>query len=146
MRHYFSQGNCAILIASSVLLTVAGSATSCIDSKYDLNKDIDLTVDINGEGLSVPLGYTDKLTLGSFIEESETLLKGEDGTYSISKKDNIDPVKIDIEDPTIKIDNPTFDAISVEFEDKKVRNVNIPQQKIPKTRWLSGFLKAYFYD
>lgn len=101
MRHYFSQGNCAILIASSVLLTVAGSATSCIDSKYDLNKDIDLTVDINGEGLSVPLGYTDKLTLGSVIEESETLLKGEDGTYSISKKDNIDPVKIDIEDPTI---------------------------------------------
>lgn len=128
MRHYFSQGNCAILIASSVLLTIAGGATSCIDSKYDLNKDIDLTVDINGEGLSVPLGYTDKLTLGSVIEESETLLKGEDGTYSISKKDNIDPVKIDIEDPTIKIDNPTFDAISVEFEDKKVRNVNIPSQ------------------
>lgn len=133
MRHYFSQGNCAILIASSVLLTIAGGATSCIDSKYDLNKDIDLTVDINGEGLSVPLGYTDKLTLGSVIEESETLLKGEDGTYSISKKDNIDPVKIDIEDPTIKIDNPTFDAISVEFEDKKVRNVSIPQQSSHST-------------
>lgn len=115
----------AAVMGGAFLLMAAMGVTSCIDSNYDLNKDIDLTVDIEGDGLTIPLGYTDYIKLGSVIEENETLIKGEDGTYAISKKDDIDPVEIDIEDPVISIDNPTFEGVTVNFEDKKVENVSI---------------------
>lgn len=46
-------------IATALLLTSLGVTTSCIDNSYDLNKDIDMTVNVGGEHLAIPVGYTE---------------------------------------------------------------------------------------
>ena len=50
-------------IATALLLTSLGVTTSCIDNSYDLNKDIDMTVNVGGEHLAIPVGYTEQITL-----------------------------------------------------------------------------------
>lgn len=42
------------LMAAALLLTSLGITTSCIDSSYDLNKDIDMTISAGGEHLAIP--------------------------------------------------------------------------------------------
>ncbi len=37
-----------------LLLTSLGITTSCIDSSYDLNKDIDMRISAGGEHLAIP--------------------------------------------------------------------------------------------
>ena len=32
---------------------------SCVDNKYDLDKDIDMTINVGGEHLTLPAGSTD---------------------------------------------------------------------------------------
>ena len=58
-------------IATALLLTSLGVTTSCIDNSYDLNKDIDMTVNVGGEHLAIPVGYTEQITLDKIIELDE---------------------------------------------------------------------------
>ena len=41
---------------------------SCVDSKYDLDKDIDMTVNVGGEYLTIPAGGTEQALLSTIIE------------------------------------------------------------------------------
>lgn len=68
------------------------STTSCIDNEYDLDKDIDLTINVGGEHLSIPVGYTEKITLDKIIEldKDDDLKVLENGEYHLQKKDDID--------------------------------------------------------
>ena len=79
------------LMAAALLLTSLGITTSCIDSSYDLNKDIDMTISAGGEHLAIPVGYTEKITLDKIIELDEgDDLQIVDGEYHLLKKNNID--------------------------------------------------------
>ena len=91
---------CATLAAISVM-----SAVSCVNEEYDLNKDIDTTISINGD-ISAPLGSTEAIMIGDFLaidEENSVLVADpQTGDYSlhveaeepISQKINIDRVNL----------------------------------------------------
>lgn len=95
---------CATLAAISVM-----SAVSCVNEEYDLNKDIDTTININGD-ISAPLGSTEAIMIGDFLaideENSALVADPQTGDYSlhveaeepISQKINIDRVNLDPND------------------------------------------------
>ena len=90
------------LIAMALLLTSLGITTSCIDNSYDLNKDIDMTVNVGGEHLAIPVGYTEKITLDKIIEiEEGDDLQLVDGEYHLLKKGNIDNATTEIGEVTV---------------------------------------------
>lgn len=37
--------------------------TACVDNAYDLSKDVDMTITVGGENLSIPGSNTDSITL-----------------------------------------------------------------------------------
>ena len=62
---------------------------SCVDSKYDLDKDIDMTVNVGGEYLTIPAGGTEQALLSTIIEvEKDDMLQPDENTreYHLTKK------------------------------------------------------------
>ncbi len=89
---------------------------SCQKEEYDLRQTIDLTMNVGGDSLAIPIGSTDTLFAGNFIklEEIPFLQVGEDGRYYASMEEDFTihlPFSINSED--LKIDNfsvsQTFD-------------------------------------
>lgn len=83
-----------------VLLSFPLWNVSCVDNKYDLDKDIDLTVNVGGEHLAVPVGSTDTAFLSKIIEVEEgDILQPDAAThvYHLTKKDDIkvDPTTVE---------------------------------------------------
>lgn len=83
-----------------VLLSFPLWNVSCVDNKYDLDKDIDLTVNVGGEHLAVPVGSTDTAFLSKIIEVKEgDILQPDAAThvYHLTKKDDIkvDPTTVE---------------------------------------------------
>lgn len=65
---------------------------SCVDNKYDLDKDIDMTINVGGEYLTIPAGSTDTTFLSKIIEVEEGDMLQPDATtrvYHLTKKDDI---------------------------------------------------------
>lgn len=101
-----------LLMAAALLLTSLGITTSCIDSSYDLNKDIDMTISAGGEHLAIPVGYTEKITLDKIIELDEgDDLQIVDGEYHLLKKDNIDETNTSVGTVTVAESKNIIDAI-----------------------------------
>ena len=103
------------LIAAALLLTSLGITTSCIDNSYDLNKDIDMTVNIGGEHLAIPVGYTEKITLDKIIEidEGDDLQVLENGEYHLLKSDNIDETNTSVKLVDINKSENNISPISI---------------------------------
>lgn len=103
------------LIAAALLLTSLGITTSCIDNSYDLNKDIDMTVNIGGEHLAIPVGYTEKITLDKIIEidEGDDLQVLENGEYHLLKSDNIDETNTSVKLVTVNESENPINSIEV---------------------------------
>lgn len=102
------------LMAAALLLTSLGITTSCIDSSYDLNKDIDMTISAGGEHLAIPVGYTEKITLDKIIELDEgDDLQIVDGEYHLLKKDNIDETNTSVGTVTVAESENIIDAITL---------------------------------
>lgn len=73
---------------------------SCVDNKYDLDKDIDMTVNVGGEHLAIPVGSTDTAFLSKIIEVEEgDILQPDAATrvYHLTKKDdiNVNPTTVE---------------------------------------------------
>lgn len=66
-------------------LLLVVTASGCIDHTYDLEK-VDRNVHIGQGDYSLPLGTTDKFTVGDLVGDSfdELISRNSDGTYSIS--------------------------------------------------------------
>lgn len=104
------------LMAAALLLTSLGITTSCIDSSYDLNKDIDMTICAGGEHLAIPVGYTEKITLDKIIELDEgDDLQIVDGEYHLLKKDNIDETNTSVGTVTVAESENIIDAIPLTY-------------------------------
>lgn len=102
------------LIGVVLLLTSLGVTTSCIDNSYDLKKDIDMTINVGGEHLAIPVGYTEKITLDKIIEIDE----GDDlqlvnGEYHLLKSDNIDETNTSIKSVTVNESENPINSIEV---------------------------------
>ena len=71
--------------------------TSCVNQDYDLNKDIDLTFHVGGNGLALPIGNTDYIKLSKIIKADESdVLHLNGGEYSLLKEDVADPVIVNV--------------------------------------------------
>lgn len=102
------------LIGVVLLLTSLGVTTSCIDNSYDLKKDIDMTINVGGEHLAIPVGYTEKITLNKIIEIDEgDDLQLVDGEYHLLKGDDIDESKTKVNPVTVDKATSTIHQISI---------------------------------
>lgn len=81
---------------------------SCVDNKYDLDKDIDMTVNVGGEHLTIPAGSSDTAYLSKIIEVEEgDILQPDAATrvYHLTKKDDIDVKPTTVNEVTISSAN-----------------------------------------
>lgn len=113
MKNKSNQGQ-AILLAVLLL----GGATSCFDDSYDLNKDIDMTINVGGENLAFPVGNTEKVTLDKIIEieEGDDLQTDASGAYHLLKSGEIDDVNTRVEPVTVQATDTELDPIEVANE------------------------------
>lgn len=89
---------------------------SCVDNKYDLDKDIDMTVNVGGEHLTIPAGSSDTAYLSKIIEVEEgDILQPDAATrvYHLTKKDDIDVKPTTVNEVTI--DETTTNLSSIEI-------------------------------
>ena len=99
-----------------LLLSFPLWTVSCVDNKYDLDKDIDMTVNVGGEHLTIPAGSSDTAYLSKIIEVEEgDILQPDAATrvYHLTKKDDIN-----VEPTTVKevtIDETTTNLSSTEI-------------------------------
>lgn len=81
---------------------------SCVDIKYDLDKDIDMTVNVGGEHLTIPAGSSDTAYLSKIIEVEEgDILQPDAATrvYHLTKKDDINVEPTTVKEVTISSAN-----------------------------------------
>lgn len=91
-----------------VLLSFPLWTVSCVDNKYDLDKDIDMTVNVGGEYLTIPAGSTDTAFLSKIIEVKEgDILQPDAATrvYHLTKKDDINVEPTTVKEVTISSAN-----------------------------------------
>ncbi|KAA6343984.1 hypothetical protein EZS27_008347 [termite gut metagenome] len=91
------------------------SLLSCIDSKYDLGKDIDLTMLVGGEKLALPVGSSEKMYLNKFVkvENTELLDTLETGEYYLAKEDTMSDTKVTVKD--VEINDQQFKIDEIVF-------------------------------
>ena len=81
---------------------------SCVDNKYDLDKDIDMTINVGGEHLTIHAGSSDTAYLSKIIEVEEgDILQPDAATrvYHLTKKDDIDVEPTTVKEVTISSAN-----------------------------------------
>lgn len=125
-KKYLSTAALGVLASSFFLF-------SCVDNSYDLNKDIDLTIEVGGDAFMIPLGYTENITLDKMIDTTDVLRLDDDGLYSIKKADVIDDVDVSIDPVNVNIDNPELDPIELDFKESTVESFNVESMKSTST-------------
>lgn len=91
-----------------LLLSFPLWTVSCVDNKYDLDKDIDMTINVGGEHLTIPAGSSDTAYLSKIIEVEEgDILQPDAATrvYHLTKKDDIDVDPTTVKEVTISSAN-----------------------------------------
>ncbi|HBV18555.1 hypothetical protein DWY72_07915 [Phocaeicola plebeius] len=79
-----------------------------MDNKYDLDKDIDMTINVGGEHLTIPAGSSDTAYLSKIIEVEEgDILQPDAATrvYHLTKRDDIDVDPTTVKEVTISSAN-----------------------------------------
>lgn len=91
-----------------LLLSFPLWTVSCVDNKYDLDKDIDMTINVGGEHLTIPAGSSDTAYLSKIIEVEEgDILQPDVATrvYHLTKRDDIDVDPTTVKEVTISSAN-----------------------------------------
>ena len=118
---------------------------SCVDNKYDLDKDIDMTINVGGEYLTIPAGSTDTTFLSKIIEVEEGDILQPDATtrvYHLTKKDDIN-----VEPTTVK--EVTVGATTTDLESIEIVNntgVSFSEPEISADITISGDFEATAND
>lgn len=108
--------------AGSVLLT-----TGCVDSDYDLD-NIDLTMGLGSEGLSVKLGNTEKVYLNNIIDVDETVKLDNSNFYYLVEDGetdfnvSVENVNAKFENTNIRTNQPvlTFDGVLEQMNQSQI--------------------------
>lgn len=91
-----------------LLLSFPLWTVSCVDNKYDLDKDIDMTINVGGEHFTIPAGSSDTAYLSKIIEVEEgDILQPDAATrvYHLTKRDDIDVDPTTVKEVTISSAN-----------------------------------------
>ncbi|MBS5539645.1 MAG: hypothetical protein KHX52_04620 [Phocaeicola plebeius] len=89
---------------------------SCVDNKYDLDKDIDMTINVGGEYLTIPAGSTDTTFLSRIIEVEEGDILQPDATtrvYHLTKKDDINVEPTTVKEVTVGATTTDLESIEI---------------------------------
>lgn len=90
------------LCAGSAFLT-----TACVDNSYDLSEDLDLTMGLGSNGLSVPMGNVEKIYLNDILSVDESVKLDAANQYYLVE-DGTTNFDFTIDNVTAKVDNPTL--------------------------------------
>lgn len=89
---------------------------SCVDNKYDFDKDIDMTINVGGEYLTIPAGSTDTTFLSKIIEVEEGDILQPDATtrvYHLTKKDDINVEPTTVKEVTVGATTTDLESIEI---------------------------------
>ena len=89
---------------------------SCVDNKYDLDKDIDMTINVGGEYLTIPAGSSDTAYLSKIIEVEEGDILQSDATtrvYHLTKKDDINVEPTTVKEVTVGATTTDLESIEI---------------------------------
>lgn len=93
------------MTAKVAFMALASFMAACsVEDTHDLSKDIDATVAV-GDGISLPLGSTEKIMLTEMIdpESSDVLNTDAEGNYVITKGDKIDETSVEIDEVDVTV-------------------------------------------
>ena len=120
------------LMASGALLLASGLvATSCIDSSFDLNEDIDMTMAFGGDSLSLKLGSTGKVYLDDILDIDKSVKLDDSNVYYLVEEGStnvdftVNTVTTTIRNATLHADQELFN-FSEHFKDVPAGITTIP--------------------
>lgn len=111
-------------------IVISFSFSSCVDDKYDLDKDFAFEVNVGGDHLAIPLGFTDSIKLSKLFDlDDDAVLKAmPNGEYRVLISESVesDPFRIDAvelddiessstSDLTLSFDGVGLDHIGVDM-------------------------------
>ena len=128
-------------MATGALLLASGLvATSCIDSSFDLDEDIDMTMGFGADGLSVKLGSTGKVYLDDILDiDKNVKLDGSNVYYLVEEGSTNVDFKVNAVTTTIKNATLHADQELVNFGDVLSLS-GLPSMTIPGDWSLSADL------
>ena len=119
-------------MATGALLLASGLvATSCIDSSFDLDEDIDMTMGFGADGLSVKLGSTGKVYLEDILDIDKSVKLDDSNVYYLVEEGSTN-VDFTVNAVTTTIKNATLHAshelfnFGKQFEDVPAGVESIP--------------------
>jgi len=123
--------HCRAHSASFIVLVLVASflAQACIDERYDINKGISTTMTFGGDSLAAPLGKTDTIRLGDFLnpKDIEMLKTMDNGGYALSVNDSISADIPKIDRSALSVGDQTFTKQqTVDFGDISLKDFSIP--------------------
>lgn len=120
------------LMASGALLLASGLvATSCIDSSFDLNEDIDMTMAFGGDSLALKLGSTGKVYLDDILDIDKSVKLDDSNVYYLVEEGStnvdftVNTVKTTIRNATLHADQELVN-FSEHFKDVPAGITTIP--------------------
>ena len=134
------------LMATGTLLLASGLvATSCIDSSFDLDEDIDMTMGFGAEGLSVKLGSTGKVYLEDILDIDKSVKLDGSNIYYLVEEGSTD---VDFKVNTVKttIKNATLHADQELVNFGSILPAGVPSITIPGNWSLSADLAGQTDD
>ncbi|MGM9694346.1 MAG: hypothetical protein ACI3YC_04990 [Alloprevotella sp.] len=96
-----------ILFVGALCTGSAFLTTACVDNSYDLSEDLDLTMGLGSNGLSVPMGNVEKIYLKDILSVDESVKLDNANQYYLVEDGKTD-FKFTIDKVTTKVDNPTL--------------------------------------
>lgn len=102
---------------SCAFILLSGCMLSCVDNEYDLSKDLDMTVTVGGENLTIPASNTKNITLEKIfdLDEGSTVKADENGNYALSQTGEGSDTRVSIEDITINANEIALQSASTEL-------------------------------
>lgn len=128
-------------IATSTLLLASGLvATSCVDNSFDLDEDIDMTMGLGADGLSMNLGNTDTVFLDDILDIDKNVKLDESNVYYLVAEDstkvefNVDKVSTWINNASLAADEPIIDFSKIIPEGDPSMTVTPSNWTVPDKR------------
>lgn len=102
---------------SCAFILLSGCMLSCVDNEYDLSKDLDMTMTVGGENLTIPASNTKNITLEKIfdLDEGSTVKADANGNYALSQTGEGSDTRVSIEDITINANEITLQSASTEL-------------------------------
>lgn len=94
-------------IPTLLILSAGFLGTSCIDSNYDFSEDIDLTMGLGAEGLTLKVGSTGKFLVKDILQVDNTIKLDQNNTYYLVEEGTTS-TEFHIADVSAEIDAATL--------------------------------------